>query len=153
MKFSVISRSRISGSPISSSSDASAAVSAPLLSGARSSGSGQLPRRRRLGWRLLGGLCWLTVALGACIIDEHKYSQQADDCWRYCDSLESYCTGFSRVYENRETCLATCSLMDYDAGDVPLTTANTLSCRLDKVGDRRIESNECPLVGPGGRCL
>ncbi|MEY4548422.1 MAG: hypothetical protein RL685_4617 [Pseudomonadota bacterium] len=106
--------------------------------------------RWRLAFRLVGGLGLLALALGACIIEKREYSQQLSDCWDYCDALETNCTGFSRVYENRDTCMATCKLIGNDPGDEVAATANTLSCRLDKLSARRIESNECPLVGPGG---
>jgi hypothetical protein len=107
------------------------------------------PRPRRLGWKLAGALGWLVVALAACIIEERSYDQQFADCWGYCDTLETSCTGLNRVYENRDTCIATCMVMDYDLADVASTTANTLTCRLDRISSQ-IESNECPLVGPGG---
>ncbi len=71
-----------------------------------------------------------------------------NDCWTYCNSLDSSCTGSNQVYQDRETCLAVCALMEPEVDELN-STANTLSCRLEKIGGG-IEGNECPLVGPGG---
>lgn len=103
----------------------------------------------RVGWRVVGILGWLVpVTLGACIIEERKYSLQLDDCSDYCDRLETNCAGSNRVYEHRDACMATCMLMDY-GGDIGDSTADTLTCRLDRLR-AGIESPQCSLVGPGG---
>jgi hypothetical protein len=125
---------------------------APALTADAGIGSGKRSEhpasQRRLGWRVAGGLGWLALLLGACIIEEREFSQQLFDCWEYCDQLDTYCTGNSRVYSQREACEATCELMD-PGGDIGDSTVNSLSCRLDRLG-AGIESQECPLVGPGG---
>lgn len=109
-------------------------------------------RQRRLGGLLLGGM-GLALTLGACIIEERKYSRQLDNCYEYCDRIESTCTNNNRVYDSVEACLATCQLMEsgIDEGDV---TNNTLSCRLSKLRAGQIEGQQCAQVGPGsnGQC-
>lgn len=102
----------------------------------------------RVGWRLVGGLGWLALALGACIIEERKYSVQLDNCWEYCDRIEQSCGGSAKVYDTTEACLATCMLME-SGTDVGDTTMNTLSCRLERLRGG-IEGQQCAQVGPGG---
>lgn len=105
-------------------------------------------RQRRWGWRLFGGMGFLALALGACIIEERKYSQQLDNCWEYCERIDQSCRNAAKVYETNESCLATCLLME-SGGDVGDTTGNTLSCRLERLR-AGIEPQQCAAVGPGG---
>jgi hypothetical protein len=108
--------------------------------------------RRHFGWRLVGGLGWLTLALGACIIEAREYSAQLEDCWDYCNRVEARCTGPNAVYESREVCEATCMKMEY-GGEIGDTTTNTLACRLNLL-QQGIEGTQCKQVGPGsaGEC-
>ncbi|MEY2930926.1 MAG: hypothetical protein RL033_1675 [Pseudomonadota bacterium] len=108
--------------------------------------------RWRFGFRVVASLGWLTLALGACIIEERGFSQQLSDCWEYCNRVGDRCTGDNTVYENREVCNATCMQMQ-NGGEIGDTIGNTLACRLALLR-AGIEPTQCEQVGPGsaGEC-
>jgi len=69
------------------------------------------------------------------------------DCVRYCDEVETNCTGANSVYEDSSTCPKICAVFE---------SANDLRCRQDKADalsntfptDRVAE---CQAAGPGGQ--
>jgi len=73
-------------------------------------------------------------------------------CSEYCDVVLEACPGDLSVYEDRETCEATCAA--FDAAN-PSTTGNTLACRLEQArfaeqAETIEKSAHCPAAGPGG---
>lgn len=73
-------------------------------------------------------------------------------CAEYCDEVLEACPGDLSVYDDRETCEATCTA--FDATD-PSEQADTLACRLQQArlaarADTSEKSAHCPAAGPGG---
>lgn len=75
-----------------------------------------------------------------------------EGCAEYCDLVIEACPGDKSVYEDRDTCVATCAT--FDASN-PSEDADTFACRLEQAGiaanaDAGEKSAHCVAAGPGG---
>ena len=105
-------------------------------------------------------LALLTVGLlGGCQsvagVEEVEFIETDENsvgCAEYCTEVLEACPGDLSVYEDRETCEATCA--SFDAVD-PSENADTFACRLQQArladrADTSEKSAHCPAAGPGG---
>lgn len=114
----------------------------------------------------LAALCG-ALALSGCIIDDKPFDptleRPVDDtgmgltdsalCERYCNAVQTNCTGENQVYFDRTDCLRVCErLPEGDAPDLESARGtNTVQCRLFAAEQAVAEKNlYCPAAGPGG---
>lgn len=74
-----------------------------------------------------------------------------DPCQTYCDTLETACTGDFQQYQNEETCLEACKLID--VGDFEAPAGDTLACRYKNAVDAKTTGEpdvHCVLAGFAG---
>lgn len=90
------------------------------------------------------------VAVPACnavlAIEERTF----EPCQTYCDTLDTACTGNLQQYQNKDTCLKACALIE--PGDFDAPTGDTLACRVKNAelavnGDKQ---KLCTLAGFAG---
>lgn len=117
--------------------------------------------RRRASAAVLSAVgVWL---LGSCQsiagVEDVEFSETDEisgaDCAQYCDTVLDACTGDKSVYEDRDTCLATCAAFD---ATNPSAEANTFACRLEQAGhaanaDAGEKTAHCVAAGPGGGAI
>src|SRR4051812_10148514 len=104
----------------------------------------------RLASRLVLGALGLTLALGACLIEERKYDPQLARCSEYCDTVEQKCTEPFQVYDRPGACMGVCMQMDSGEAFGGLV-GNTVACRIDRLTQPDFEAaTHCAQAGPGG---
>lgn len=117
----------------------------------------QLHSRRSLAAAGLALLGALTTALGCQSIADIPDVSYSAVCNDYCDLEFKVCPGLYGQYDDPQTCLETCVALDKAADSSPLTTGNTVPCRLKQLklaqqlqGATTDLQEACTRGGPGG---
>lgn len=115
------------------------------------------PVRRTVAAATLAALGVLTFALGCQSIADIPEVSYSAICNDYCDLEFKVCPGLFGQYEDERACLETCIALDKAADGSPLTTGNTVSCRLknlklaQQLQDAPTDLQQaCTRGGPGG---
>lgn len=97
---------------------------------------------------LLGAL-GASCAFNGCLIEERVVDE---DCFAYCENVQSQCTGNYTVYLDTDSCMAACRQMPRAPEGVdPVTSGNTLDCRVARMAvEFGFDVANCLDVGPGG---
>ena len=113
--------------------------------------------RRSLSALLLATAGVFSGVLGCQSIADIPDVSYSAVCNEYCDSIFNECTGPNKQYEDPQTCLESCLLLDKNANHSTATEGNTIACRLSTVRaaarsgpavtDRAML---CAQAGPGG---
>lgn len=92
-------------------------------------------------------------------VDEVEYlgtDENPSGCAEYCDLVLEACRGDKSVYEDRDTCLATCAA--FDSKNPASSEADTFACRLEQARhaasiDEGDKLPHCLAAGPGGGAI
>ncbi|HEX2672555.1 MAG TPA: hypothetical protein VHM25_16850 [Polyangiaceae bacterium] len=113
--------------------------------------------RRSLAAALLASASTLTAVLGCQSIADIPDVSYSAVCNDYCDLEFKVCPGLFGQYDDPQTCLETCVALDKAADGSPLTTGNTVPCRLknlklaQQLQDAPTDLQQaCTRGGPGG---
>ncbi len=113
--------------------------------------------RRSLSAALLGAVGVLSGVLGCQSLADIPDVSYSAICNEYCDSMFNECTGPNKQYDDPQTCLESCLLLDKNADYSTAKEGNTIACRLSRLSDAANSgpavtdrAASCAHAGPGG---
>ncbi|HEY0466783.1 MAG TPA: hypothetical protein VGC79_21400, partial [Polyangiaceae bacterium] len=113
--------------------------------------------RRSLSAALLGAVGVLSGVLGCQSLADIPDVSYSAICNEYCDSMFNECTGPNKQYDDPQTCLESCLLLDKNADYSTAKEGNTIACRLSRLSDAANSgpavtdrAASCAQAGPGG---